>query len=90
MRITTCYAFKFQGAPISWICKKQPVVDLSSCEAKYIVICSVSWIEVVLIEIGVNIQVPIKLLIDNKSAINLANDHVSHGDPRIQKQGFIT
>ncbi|XP_050914873.1 secreted RxLR effector protein 161-like [Lathyrus oleraceus] len=82
-RSTTCYVFKFQGAPISWISKKKPIVALSSCEAEYIAICSTTcqaaWIEFVLTKLGVNIQVPIKLIIDNKSTIDLAKNFVSHG-----------
>ena len=30
-------------------------------------------------ELGVNIQVPIKLLVDNRSSINLENNPISHG-----------
>lgn len=75
--------FQFQGAPISWISKKQPVVALSSCEAEYIAgcyaACQAVWIDSLLNELGVNIQRPIKLMIDNKSAINLAKNPVSHG-----------
>lgn len=56
---------------------------LSSCEAEYIVscsaVCQAAWIEDVLTELGVNIQVSIKLFVDNKSAINLTKNHVSHG-----------
>lgn len=79
----TGYVFKFQGALVSWISKKQTVVALSSCEAEYIAncpaACQVAWIEAVLIELGVNIQVPIKLLVDNKSATRLAKNLVSYG-----------
>lgn len=82
-RSTTGYVFQFQGAPISWISKKQPVVALSSCEAEYIAgcyaACQAVWIDSLLNELGVNIQRPIKLMIDNKSAINLAKNPVSHG-----------
>jgi len=33
---TSGYILKFLEAPISWCSKKQPVVALSTCEAKYI------------------------------------------------------
>ncbi|KAI5399766.1 hypothetical protein KIW84_064918 [Lathyrus oleraceus] len=46
-----------------------------SCPPSY----QAAWIEAVLTELGVNIQVPIKLLVENKYAINLAKNHVSHG-----------
>lgn len=56
---------------------------LSSCEAEYIASCSttfqVVWIEVVFTELIMNIQVPIKLLVDNKYAINLARNIVTRG-----------
>ncbi|XP_050878746.1 secreted RxLR effector protein 161-like [Lathyrus oleraceus] len=35
-RSTYGYLFKFLGSPISWFSKKQPIVALSTCEAKYI------------------------------------------------------
>ncbi|WJX45884.1 hypothetical protein P8452_32732 [Trifolium repens] len=33
---TSGYLFKFQGAPVSWCSKKQPIIALSSCEAEYV------------------------------------------------------
>jgi len=36
---TSCYQFKFLNAPISWCAKKQPVVELSTCESEYIAGC---------------------------------------------------
>lgn len=73
-RSTIGYVFKFQGTPISWISKNQPIVARICSIA-----CQAAWIEVLLIELRVNIQLPIKLLFDNKYAINLLKNHVSHG-----------
>lgn len=91
-RSTTCYIFKFQGAPIFWISMKQPVMAMSSCEAEYIASCSsacqIAWIESVLIELRVNVQVPINLFVDNKSPINLRNNPVSHGKSKHIKIRF--
>ncbi|PNY18017.1 copia-type polyprotein [Trifolium pratense] len=82
-RSTTGYFFKFMNASISWCSRKQPVVALSSCEAEYIAgsyaACQALWIESVLKELKVDVERPIKLQIDNKSAINLAKNPVLHG-----------
>ncbi|XP_058768547.1 uncharacterized mitochondrial protein AtMg00810-like [Vicia villosa] len=75
-RSTSGYLFKFQGGPISWSSKKQPVVALSKCEAEYIasavVACQAVWLLNLLEDLKVKINKPLKLMIDNKSAINLA------------------
>lgn len=48
-RSTTSYFFMVFGVPISWCFRKQPIVALSSCEAKYIAgtytACQAIWIE---------------------------------------------
>ncbi|GAU44503.1 hypothetical protein TSUD_122730 [Trifolium subterraneum] len=73
-RSTSDYVFKFQNALISRCSKKQPVIALSNCEAEYVVgslaACQANWLQSLLSEIK---------RIDNKSAINLAKNHVSHG-----------
>ena len=80
---TTRYLFKLFDAPISWCSKKQPVVALSSCEAEYIVgafvACQAIWIDSLVKEIQVEPQKLVQILIDNKSAINLAKNPISHG-----------
>ncbi|GAU37611.1 hypothetical protein TSUD_365320 [Trifolium subterraneum] len=82
-RSTTGYIFKFLHAPISWCSKKQPVIALSSCEAEYIACafaaCQGIWLESLLKDIQVELTEPIQLLVDNKSAINLAKNPISHG-----------
>ncbi|GAU36409.1 hypothetical protein TSUD_38770 [Trifolium subterraneum] len=82
-RSTTGYIFKFLDAPISWYSKKQPVIALSSCEAEYIACafaaCQGIWLESLLKDIQVELTEPIQLLVDNKSAINLARNPISHG-----------
>lgn len=59
------------------------MVTLSSCEAEYIAssyaACQASWLDSLLQEIRVQIRRPLQLCIDNKSAINLAKNPVSHG-----------
>ncbi|CAJ2635289.1 unnamed protein product [Trifolium pratense] len=82
-RSTTCYIFKFLDAPISWCSKKQPVIALSSCEAEYIACafaaCQGIWLESLLKDIKIELTEPMQLLVDNKSAINLARNPISHG-----------
>ncbi|XP_057443809.1 uncharacterized mitochondrial protein AtMg00810-like [Lotus japonicus] len=82
-RSTTGYLFMFQGAPISWVSKKQPVVALSSCEAEYIAgcyaACQAAWLSALLTELGVQLEGSVCLRIDNKSTINLAKNPVAHG-----------
>ncbi|MCH82412.1 gag-pol polyprotein [Trifolium medium] len=82
-RSTTGYIFKFLNAPISWCSKKQPVVALSSCEAEYIAYafaaCQGIWLESLLKDIKIELTEPIQLLVNNKSAINLARNPITHG-----------
>lgn len=82
-RSTTGYMFKLSNAPISWCSKKQPVVALSSCEAEYIATsyaaCQANWLDSLMKEIHIEMPEPVQLFVDNKSAINLAKNPVSHG-----------
>ncbi|RZB69615.1 Retrovirus-related Pol polyprotein from transposon RE1 [Glycine soja] len=81
-RSTMGYIFMIVGAPISWSSKKQSVVALSTCEAEYIAACSAacqaSWLFSLLQELGVITGMAIELLVDSKSAIDLARNPVSH------------
>jgi glutathionylspermidine synthase len=77
------YVFKLFDSPISWSSKKQTVVALSTCEAEYISACHAAcqgvWLQSLLMEIKVNRNEDFELLIDNKSAINLAKNPIAHG-----------
>lgn len=68
---------------MSWSSKKQKVVALSSCEAEYIVAslgaCQALWLETLMEEMLLQVPKPMKLLIDNQSAIDLAKHPVAHG-----------
>jgi len=59
------------------------IVALSSCEAEYVAgssaACQANWMQNVLEELMIKLEQPIKLLIDNKSAIDLAKNPISHG-----------
>ncbi|GAU51473.1 hypothetical protein TSUD_95880 [Trifolium subterraneum] len=80
---TVGYLFMLGGALICWSSKKQEIVALSSCEAEYVAAsyaaCQTFWIEMLLEELMINNAVKVKLLVDNKSAIDLANHPISHG-----------
>jgi hypothetical protein len=82
-RSTSGYLFKFQNAPVSWCSKKQSVIALSSCEAEYVAgslaACQANWLQSLLSEINIIADTTVVLKIDNKSAINLAKNPVSHG-----------
>lgn len=82
-RSTMGYVFLLCGAPVSWCSKKQSVVALSTCEAEYISACSAAcqalWILSLLAELEVLKDEAVTLLIDNKAAIDLARNPVSHG-----------
>jgi hypothetical protein len=82
-RSTYGYLFKINGAAISWCTKKQPVTTLSSCEAEYIAgtfaACQAIWLDNVIKELNCEVKKPLQLKIDNKSAINLAKNPITHG-----------
>ncbi|GAU25767.1 hypothetical protein TSUD_222240 [Trifolium subterraneum] len=82
-RSTSDYVFKFQNAPVSWCSKKQSVIALSSCEAEYVAgslaACQANWLQSLLSEMKIIDNITVILKIDNKSAINLAKNPVSHG-----------
>ncbi|XP_020225209.1 uncharacterized protein LOC109807090 [Cajanus cajan] len=73
---TTGYVFMLGDAPISWCSRKQSVVALSSCEAEYIAAsmgaCQALWLETLLEELKTETEEGMLLMVDNKSAINLA------------------
>ncbi|CAL0302421.1 unnamed protein product [Lupinus luteus] len=85
---TTGYLFKLGGAPISWCSKKQDVVALSSCESEYIAasMCArqAAWMSTLMEELGLKEEGDgFLLMVDNKSAINLALNPVAHGRSKI-------
>jgi hypothetical protein len=75
----------FIGAGIvSWSCKKQPIVTLSSTEAEYVALTHSSkdilWIHKLLSEFSriFSFQMPTTLLCDNQGAIRLSKDSTFH------------
>ncbi|KAK2398342.1 putative mitochondrial protein [Trifolium repens] len=82
-RSTSGYVMIFNNVAVAWSTKKQPVTALSTCEAEYIAgtfaTCQMIWLDSVLKELKCEVQKPLKLMIDNKSAISLAKNPISHG-----------
>ena len=67
---------------ITWSSKKQSIVALSSCEAKYIALTIASaqalWLRKLLDEIGEKQHGPTTLYCDNQSTIQLAYNPIHH------------
>jgi transposase InsO family protein len=78
----TGYVIYIGGAPISWRSTTQRSVALSSCEAEFYALADVVkellWLKQFLAELGIPIDGPIVVGIDNQAAIALAQNPVSH------------
>ena len=64
-----------------WSSKKQSIVALSTCEAEYVEAasaCQSVWLSNIITQIRFNLDVPIKIYVDNVSTINLAKNPVFH------------
>eukprot|EP00253_Pinus_taeda_P008742 PITA_08742 len=79
---TVSYAFTLGSGPITWACKNQGVISLSSSEAEYRGAVEASkealWLQQILSEFGFQQQHPTTLWCDNQSAIQLCKDPVHH------------
>ncbi|XP_074347280.1 secreted RxLR effector protein 161-like [Apium graveolens] len=79
---TSGYAFRIGSAIFSWSSKKQQIVALSTCEAEYMAAaacaCQAIWLGYILGESNFAKEGPVKIYVDNKSAISLAKNPVSH------------
>jgi hypothetical protein len=81
-RSITGYCTYVWGNLVTWRSKKQDVVARSSAEAEFRSmaqgICEGMWIKKVMEDLGADFSQPIKLLCDNKAAIEIANEPVQH------------
>ena len=70
---TAGYVFTLGSGPITWSCKKQSAISLSSTEAEYRGAIEASkeamWLRHILFEFGLHQQHPSTLWCDNQSAI---------------------
>lgn len=67
---------------VGWKAKKQPVISLSSAEAKYRalskVVAELSWTVRLLADLGVPVDLPVPVYCDNQAAIHIACNPVFH------------
>ena len=81
-RSVSGYAFILCGATISWSAKKQPTIALSSTEAEYMAMTHARkeaiFLEHLFGEVRIPFSIPMTLLIDNQSAIALAENPIFH------------
>ena len=79
---TVGYVFTLGSGPITWTCKKQSALALSSAEAEYRATVQASkeamWLRQILSEFGFEQQHPTTLWCDNQSGIQLCKDPVQH------------
>eukprot|EP00253_Pinus_taeda_P004413 PITA_04413 len=79
---TAGYVFTLGSGPITWACKKQSAISLSSAEAQYHGFVEVSkealWLRQTLSEFGFQQRHSTTLWCDNQSAMQLCKDPVQH------------
>ena len=81
-RSTTGYCTFLGGNLVTWRSKKQNVVARSSVEAEFRAmaqgICELLWLKIILDDLKIRWEKPMKLYCDNKSAISIAHNPVQH------------
>ncbi|WVY99969.1 hypothetical protein V8G54_026039 [Vigna mungo] len=81
-RSTTGYCTFLGGNLVTWRSKKQGVVARSSAEAEFRAmaqgICELLWLKIILEDLRIKWEEPMKLYCDNKSAISIAHNPVQH------------
>ncbi|RVW28025.1 Retrovirus-related Pol polyprotein from transposon RE1 [Vitis vinifera] len=81
-RSTTGYCTFLGGNLVTWRSKKQNVVARSSAESEFRTIaqglCELLWLKIILDDLRIKWDGPMKLYCDNKSAINIAHNPIQH------------
>ena len=79
---TAGYVFTLGSGPITWSCKKQIAISLSSAEGEYHGAVEASkeamWLYQIMYEFCLHQQHPTTLWYDNQSAIQLCKDLAQH------------
>ncbi|MCO5569367.1 hypothetical protein L7F22_023079 [Adiantum nelumboides] len=74
--------FSLKSAAITWSSKKQSTNALSSTEPEYrgaaVAACDVAWLELLLGDLGIQVQRPVVIHCDNLSSIQLTRNPVFH------------
>ncbi|GAU50271.1 hypothetical protein TSUD_131240 [Trifolium subterraneum] len=80
---TSGYVFMLGSGVISWSSKKQPIVTLSTTEAKFVAAassaCQSLWLRNVLEHLGLKQKGTTLIHCDNSSSINLSKNPILHG-----------
>lgn len=80
MRSTSGYCTFLGGNLVTWKSKKQNIVARSSAEAEFramaMGICELLWLKIVLQDLKIQWESPMRLYCDNKSAISIAHNPV--------------
>ena len=75
------YILYFMGVPISWKSKTMNGVKLSSTEAEYCaaseVVKEIKFVIQILENLGINVELPVKVYVDNIGAIHIARNNQS-------------
>ncbi|KAM1651788.1 hypothetical protein ACFX1X_004522 [Malus domestica] len=78
---TTGFVFFMRDTAFTWMSKKQRILTLSTCEAKYVAttacICHAIWLRNLLKELSMSQEEPTEIYVD-KSAIALAKNPIFH------------
>nr|CAN71693.1 hypothetical protein VITISV_012128 [Vitis vinifera] len=81
-RSTSGYCTFLGGNLVTWRSKKQNVVARSSAESDFRVIaqglCELLWLKIILDDLRIKWDGPMKLYCDNKSTINIAHNPIQH------------
>ena len=81
-RSTSGYCTLLCGNLVTWRSKKQNVVARSSAESEFrsmaIGICELLWLKIIIDDLKIKWEGPMKLYCDNKSAISIAHNPVQH------------
>jgi hypothetical protein len=79
---TSEFVYCLGSTPITWSCKKQSAIALSSAEDEYCVVVlairEVLWIRQLLTEFGIQQDHLTTLWCDNQSAIHISRNPVEH------------